>query len=359
MKTSTNFSELVLLRSQDRSDFQHVAVSVENLSHAYSVAASRRRQYSGSVSDHTVTDQHTIESPRNHAVHDLAFDIEPGEIFGILGPNGSGKTTLFRILSTLLKPTCGRAFVFGYDVQIQPHEVRRQLGVVFQMPSLDVKLTATENLIHQGHLYGMYGRTLRHRIDCLLAHAGLAGKTNAYVETYSGGMRRQVELAKALLHTPRLLLLDEPSMGLDVGARRDMWEHLNQLCHDQGITIVLTTHLMDEADRCDRLLILAEGHRVALDTPENLKSQINGDVITIEPTSGQTRQLQEEITKRFGPWGQTDAPIVVDHFVRFERHNGPAFMATLAEALPGKIVSMTVGQPTLEDVFMRLTGRLL
>lgn len=315
------------------------AISVENLTHTYP-SKSTSTQY-------------------KPALNNLTLNIEPGQVFGILGPNGSGKTTLFRILSTLLRPTSGRVFVFGYDAQTQPDKVRQQLGVVFQMPSLDVKLTAKENLLYQGHLYGLSGGQLRSRIEQLLADTGLADKSDAYVETYSGGMRRRVELAKALLHTPPLLLLDEPSTGLDVGARRDLWQHLDQLRRDQGVTIVLTTHLMEEADRCDRLAIMADGRLAALDTPNNLKSRIGGDVITVEPATDETQEIQNDITQRFGPWEEGASPVTVDGRIHFEKADGPAFIATLAQALPGKINRITVGPPTLENVFMHLTGQSL
>ena len=315
------------------------AIRIENLTHVYP-------GQSASISN-------------KPAINDLTLAIEPGQVFGILGPNGSGKTTLFRILSTLLRPTSGRVSVFGYDAHTQPDDVRRHLGVVFQMPSLDDKLTAKENLLHQGHLYGLSGSELKMRIERRLADVGLADKANDYVDTYSGGMRRRVELAKALLHTPPLLLLDEPSTGLDVGARRDLWHHLDQLRRDSGVTVVLTTHLMDEADRCDRLAIMADGHLVALDTPQNLKSRIGGDVITVEPVADQAQELEAEITQRFGPWAEGTLPVTVEGRVHFEKPDGPAFVATLAQSFPNRINRITVGPPTLENVFMHLTGQSL
>jgi ABC-2 type transport system ATP-binding protein len=240
--------------------------------------------------------------------------------------------------------------------------VREQLGVVFQMPSLDVKLTAQENLLHQGHLYGLSGGDLAGRIERALQSVGLADRRHERVERFSGGMRRRVELAKALLHDPRLMLLDEPSTGLDPGARRDVWDRLEHLRRERGVTIALTTHLMDEADRCDRLAILARGRLVAVDTPANLKARIGGDVVTVEAEDQSpeaVERLAREITQRFAPWPGKSAPAVVDGRIRFEHANGPAFVATLAAAFPGRVRSLSVGRPTLEDVFLQLTGQRL
>ena len=190
------------------------------------------------------------------ALRGVSFAVPPGEIFGLLGPNGGGKTTLFRILSTALVPTSGQARIFGQDVIAQPALVRQQIGIVFQSPSLDKKLTAAENLRHHGHLYGLRGRVLRARTDEMLARVGLSDRAGDRVERLSGGLQRRVELAKGLLPQPRMLLMDEPSTGLDPGARRDLWDYLTQLRDRDGLTILLTTHLMDEADRCDRVAIL-------------------------------------------------------------------------------------------------------
>src|SRR5215471_4740928 len=215
------------------------------------------------------------------ALKGISFDVLPGEIFGLLGPNGSGKTTLFRILSTLMLPTGGQALIGGFDAARQPDEVRRRIGVVFQEQSVDVKLTAAENLWHQGHLYGLRGPLLRDRIGEMLGRVGLEDRAKEKVETFSGGMQRRVELAKGLIHRPAVLLLDEPTTGLDPGARRDLWQYLHELRTQEGVSIIVTTHLMEEAERCDRLAILNLGEVVALGTPAELCSQIGGDVITL------------------------------------------------------------------------------
>src|SRR5262249_7917815 len=190
------------------------------------------------------------------ALKAISFTVQRGEIFGLLGPNGGGKTTTFRILSTLIHPQQGKARIFGFDLATQAREIRQRIGVVFQAPSLDKKLTAYENLMHQGHLYGLSGTKLNERIRMLLDRVKLADRDNEYVETFSGGMRRRVELAKGLLHAPQLLLLDEPSTGLDPGARRDLWQYLEQLSRDEGVTSLLTTHYMEEAAHCHRLGII-------------------------------------------------------------------------------------------------------
>src|SRR5438309_10098826 len=216
------------------------------------------------------------------ALKGISFGVAAGEIFGLLGPNGSGKTTLFRILSTLMLPTSGRALVSGFDSTQQPDEVRRRIGVVFQAKSVDLKLTAAENLWHQGHLYGLRGANLKSRIQEMLERVALAERAKDKVETFSGGMQRRVELAKGLMHRPSILLLDEPTTGLDPGARRDLWLYLQELRNQEHVSIIVTTHLMEEAERCDRLAILSEGNVVALGTPGELRSEIGGDVILLE-----------------------------------------------------------------------------
>src|SRR2546425_10060458 len=216
------------------------------------------------------------------ALNGVSFDVRAAELFGLLGPNGSGKTTMFRILSTLMVPVGGRAVILGQDAARDPSRLRREIGVVFQAQSIDLKLTAAENLWHQGHLYGLHGPALRNRIKEILERVGLADRANERAETFSGGMQRRLELAKGLLHGPRVLLLDEPTTGLDPGARRDLWQYLRTLRDEEQVTVLVTTHLMEEAERCDRLAILNEGKLVALGTPTELKREIGGDVIVLE-----------------------------------------------------------------------------
>jgi ABC-2 type transport system ATP-binding protein len=286
------------------------------------------------------------------ALKGVSFSVGRGEIFGLLGPNGGGKTTLFKILSTLLVPSGGGVRIAGRDAGGEPHEIRRLLGVAFQSPSLDKKLTAEENLRHQGHLYGLYGAELKTRIAEMLGRVGLRERAGDLVENLSGGMARRVELAKTLLHRPVLLLLDEPSTGLDPGARRDLWDHLKLLRARDGVTVLLTTHLMEEAAQCDRLALLHQGEVVALGSPEQLTSEIGGDVITVHAHDPES--LRAAIEERF----QCSAT-VLDGIVRIERDAGHQFIPQLVTAFPGKIDAVSLGKPTLEDVFIHRTGHRL
>ena len=286
------------------------------------------------------------------ALDRLSFSVGEAEIFGLLGPNGSGKTTLFRILSTLMIPTGGAARIQGFDAGREPNKVRQQTGIVFQARSVDIKLTVAENLKHQGHLYGLHGGHLKARIAEVLLRVGLLDRANEKVETLSGGQQRRVELAKGLIHSPSVLLLDEPSTGLDPGARRDLWQYLRTLRDEEGVTVLVTTHLMEEAEHCDRLAFLSEGKLVALGSPAELKAQIGGDVVTFE-TAGpeQAAQLASEITGRFGA-----APTVLGNAVRVERELGHRFLTEVVEGFPGRVEGVSVAKPSLEDVFIDRTG---
>jgi ABC-2 type transport system ATP-binding protein len=286
---------------------------------------------------------------KRSALKGISFEVGAGEIFGLLGPNGSGKTTLFRILSTLMLPTGGRALVSGFDAARQPDEVRRRIGVVFQSKSVDIKLTAAENLWHQGHLYGLSGAILTSRIQEMLERVALADRAKDRVETFSGGMQRRVELAKGLMHRPSVLLLDEPTTGLDPGARRDLWLYLNELRAREKVSIIVTTHLMEEAEHCDRLAILNLGEIVGLGTPAALRSEIGGDVVMLEATdpAALALRIQEKFKITAG---------VLDGKVRLEIRDGLKFVTTVAEAFPGTILSVSISQPTLDDVFIGRTG---
>jgi ABC-2 type transport system ATP-binding protein len=277
------------------------------------------------------------------ALDGVSFAVRGGEVFGLVGPNGGGKTTLFKILSTALTPSSGFARVAGIDVR--DGAVRRRIGVVFQSPSLDGKLKVGENLLHHGHLYGLSGAALRARIDEELSRFGLADRKGDRVEKLSGGLQRRVELAKALLHRPEVLLLDEPSTGLDPGARRDLWDALRSL---KGVTVLLTTHLLEEAERCDRLAILHKGRIAALGEPMALRGEIGGDIVSMR--SRDPGRLASSIREKWG-----EEPQVVDGTVRLSKERGHEVVVRLVESFPGLIESVTVAKPSLEDVFLAKT----
>ncbi len=283
------------------------------------------------------------------ALDGVSFDVRPAELFGLLGPNGSGKTTMFRILSTLMVPVAGQAIILGHDAAKEPSQLRREIGVVFQAQSIDLKLTATENLQHQGHLYGLRGSSLRARIKEILARVRLADRARDLAETFSGGMQRRLELAKGLLHGPRVLLLDEPTTGLDPGARRDLWQYLSTLRDEEHVTVLVTTHLMEEAERCDRLAILNQGKLVALGTPTELKREIGGDVIVLE--TREPDALAMRIRARFN----VDVSVVGSQ-VRIEKDQAHRFVTNVVEAFPGEIDAVSIAKPSLEDVFIKRTG---
>jgi len=283
------------------------------------------------------------------ALSKVGFEIKQGEIFGLLGPNGGGKSTLFRILSTMMTPTEGRATIAGFDVARSPAEVRRRVGVVFQTQSLDKALTVEENLRAQGHLHGLRGATLRGRMESAMERLGLLDRRRDLVETLSGGLKRRVEIAKALLHQPQVLLMDEASTGLDPAARRDLTRHVAELRERENVTILLTTHILEEADRCDRLALLHQGRIVAEGSPRELRSSIGGDVVELEASDAQA--LASGIQQRFGV-----RPAIMDGRIRVEIQNGHRFIAEVVEAFPGTINSVGLHKPTLEDVFVRETG---
>ncbi len=286
------------------------------------------------------------------ALSKVSFEVKKGEVFGLLGPNGGGKSTLFRILSTMMVPTEGTVSLAGHDVVRDPAAVRRQVGVVFQTQSLDKALTVEENLRAQGHLHGLSGALLTDRMRVAMEKLGLADRRKDVVETLSGGLRRRVEIAKALLHKPQVLLMDEASTGLDPAARRDLSRHVENLRTEEGVTILLTSHILEEAERCDRLVLLHQGNIVAQGSPQQLRSSIGGDVVVLD--TGDSPALAARIEERFGM-----KPTVRDGQVRVEIPNGHRFIAEVVEAFPGAVHSVGLHKPTLEDVFVRETGAFI
>ena len=283
------------------------------------------------------------------ALEDVSLAVDRGEVFALLGPNGGGKTTLFRIIATLVRAAAGTVRVFGADVRDSGAAVRRLLGVVFQSPALDKRLTVRENLRHHGHLYGLRGRPLRDAIDAALVRVRLSERGDDRVLSLSGGLARRAEIAKALLPGPPLLLLDEPTTGLDPGAREDLWRDLRALREAQGTTVVLTTHLMDEAEACDRVAILDSGRVVLSGRPGDLTAALGADIITIE--SDRAQQLAAGVRERFGL-----PTSVVDGVVRIERDRAHEFIAQVIDAFPGDVRSVRFSRPTLHDVFVHHTG---
>lgn len=283
------------------------------------------------------------------ALSDVSFEVKKGEIFGLLGPNGGGKSTLFRILSTMMVPASGTAVIAGHDVERDPAAVRRSIGVVFQTQSLDKALTVEENLRAQGHLHGLRGADLRGRMESSMERLGLADRRKDLVETLSGGLRRRVEIAKALLHRPQVLLMDEASTGLDPAARRELSRHVENLRTNDGVTILLTTHILEEAGRCDRLILLHQGNIVVHGSPAELRARIGGDVVVLDVAD--TQAMSAAIEQRFHV-----QPKVMEGQLRVEITDGHRFITEVVEAFPGSIDSVGLHKPTLEDVFVHETG---
>lgn len=286
------------------------------------------------------------------ALQDVTFTVPEGSLFGLLGPNGSGKTTLFRILTTLLEPSSGEVVIFDTNVQQHPHTVRRYLGMIFQKPALDGQLTVAENIRLHGGLFGLSGTTLDERLATVLRQFGLSARANDPVDELSGGLRRRADLARGLLHEPRLLLLDEPTTGLDPRARRELWEHLQAVRGESNTTILMATHLMDEAERCDELAIINDGRLAVTGAPEDLRREIGVETLWLE--TDRPRRLKDRIEAQFGFECQ-----IIGGAVHVAHEDAPAVLGALYEAFDAYIASATVRRPTLEDVFMSFTGRRL
>lgn len=286
------------------------------------------------------------------AVNDISFAVEEGELFGFLGPNGAGKTTAISILCTLMRATSGSASVNGFDVVRQQSKVRESIGLVFQDPSLDIQLTAMENLKFHALIYNVPASVRQQRMDQMLKVVELWDRRNDIVKTFSGGMKRRLELARGLLHHPRVLFLDEPTLGLDPQTRNRLWEFILELRRTAGITIFLTTHYMDEAENADRIAIIDHGNIVALDTPDNLKKLVGGDIINLKTSDDQ--KAAEELRLRY----QIE-PKVEESGVMFQVSEGGNFIPELIREFDTNIVSIGLRRPTLDDVFLEVTGHEL
>lgn len=286
------------------------------------------------------------------AVDDVSFEVKPGESFGFLGPNGAGKTTTISILCTLLNPTSGGAEVAGYDVVTQRETVRRHIGLVFQDTTLDDYLTADENLRFHGRLYGIARSDLAPRIESVLRMVELWERRDDVVRNFSGGMKRRLEIARGLLHSPRVLFLDEPTIGLDPQTRTHIWGYINELKRQEDITIFLTTHYMDEAEQCDRIAIIDRGRIVVIDTPEALKEQVAMDRVQLH-----TDDDELAIARLAAQFSITAS---MSHgFVTFQVAHGEEFVPRLFDTLGVAIKSVSIARPTLDDVFIAFTGRTL
>lgn len=284
------------------------------------------------------------------AVDDVSFNVSEGEIFGFLGPNGAGKTTTINMLCTLYKPSSGNAYVNGYNVIREPHKVRRSIGLVFQDPSLDDKLTAEENLEFHGILYGLKREERRVMNNKVLEMVELSDRRHDMVSNFSGGMKRRLEIARGLIHSPKVLFLDEPTLGLDPQTRSKVWDYVLELRSENDITVFMTTHYMDEAENCDRVAIMDHGKIIALDSPGLLKKQVGGDVITIKSINNNKAEIELKHKFNLDP-KQVDDQLVI------EVANGEEFIPKLASKLETEILSLNLRKPTLNDVFLKLTGR--
>ncbi|MDZ7638598.1 MAG: ABC transporter ATP-binding protein [Bryobacterales bacterium] len=323
-------------------------VETDHLRFRYQTAGRRdsHKRASGPSAAATGTDR----AEGAFALDDLSFALDQAGLIALLGPNGSGKSTLFRILTTMVAPGAGRAAVCGFDTVREALQVRRQIGVVFQESSLDRKLSVRENLRFQGNLFGLSGAKLDERIVEAVARLDLEDRLDAPVHALSGGLRRRAEIAKALLHRPKLLLLDEPSTGLDPHARRDLWKYLRELHDESGTSVVAATHYLEEAERCHRVLILHEGRLVADGEPIALKRQVGGDVLVVE--SDHPQEILTALGRRSGM-----EATVVDGSLRMETPDGAGLVTELMASHSARIRELRMHPPTLEDVYFRATGK--
>ncbi|MDD4873452.1 MAG: ATP-binding cassette domain-containing protein [Dehalococcoidales bacterium] len=286
------------------------------------------------------------------AVDRVSFGVKGGEIFGFLGPNGAGKTTTINMLCTLLTPTSGKATVNGYDVVKQRAEVRKSIGLVFQESTLDEYLSAEQNLRFHAYAYKIPKKESEESIKELLELVELSDRRKSKVSTFSGGMKRRLELARGLLHSPKVLFLDEPTQGLDPQNRRHIWDHIHNMRRKHNLTIFLTTHYMDEAENCDRITIIDHGRIIAMDTPDKLKDSIGGDQVRLKAEDNKAAVL--ELKERYGISSMIDKDEVT-----FNIAQGDKFLPKLVGHFDSSLISISVHRPTLDDVFLKLTGRAI
>jgi len=284
------------------------------------------------------------------AVNDISFTVKKGEIFGLLGPNGAGKSTTISMLATLLAPDAGEALVNGFNVSGQRNSVRKSLGLVFQDSSLDDKLTAAENLYFHADLYHVDKGSFRERLPEVLKLVDLWDRRDNIVRTFSGGMKRRLEIARGLIHYPAVMFLDEPTIGLDPQTRFNIWEYILKLKQEKDMTIFMTTHYLNEAEYCDRIAIIDRGKIVALDSPANLKKLVGGDIITL--MAANLEKLRQEIEAKLNLKVKIE-----DSKIKIEVADGDKFLPKLFHELEEKILSVELRKPTLDDVFLNLTGK--
>lgn len=286
------------------------------------------------------------------ALDEVSFSVAAGTLFGLLGPNGSGKTTLFRLLATLIPMQSGELSVCGFDVTTQPSSVRRQLGVTFQSPAVDVRLTVAENLKCHGSIYGLSGATLNNRVSDMLQQFGIADRRHTIVGTLSGGLKRRVELAKGMMHNPKVLLLDEPTSGLDPRARQEFWELVTAQQQTHGTTIIVATHLMPEAELCDRVLLLDRGRTVAEGTPMELQGRLDGERLTVRLRDAASHLDSLRVMIGGNVELQGDR-------ITLRASNPAEQIREIIKSFGDQILSLELTRPSLEDVFLELTGRSL
>jgi ABC-2 type transport system ATP-binding protein len=286
------------------------------------------------------------------AVNDVSFEVEEGTIFGFLGPNGAGKTTTINILCTLLAPTSGKAFIAGHDCIKESAEVRKAIGIVFQDTTLDKDLTARENLIFHAYLYNVAKDKMQQRVDDVLRFVDLYSRKDDLVKKFSGGMKRRLEVARGLIHWPRVLFLDEPTLGLDPQSRTNLWEFIAELPEKNKVTIFMTTHYMEEAEVCDRIAIIDNGKIIAMGTPNELKKAVGGDVIYIKTTDNVSAKNEIERLFKFNV-SEKESEIYMTCGM------GDTCIPEIINTIGEKVISVRLQRPTLNDVFLKLTGKTI